>query len=117
MRHQKSTKKLDRNSAARAALLRTQAVSLFMNGKIVTTEAKAKYLRPFCEKLITKAKQSDLAARRQLLKNLHDEKTVSHLLADVAPRCKERAGGYTRIVRLNKRAGDAAQRVQLEIIS
>lgn len=116
MRHQKTTKKLDRNSAGRKALMRTQAISLFMLGKIITTEAKAKSLKPQCEKMITQAIKGDLAARRLLLKKLDNEKAVSHLIEEVAPRFKDRNGGYTRIIRLNHRVGDAAQRVQLEII-
>lgn len=116
MRHQKTTKKLDRNSAGRRALLRTQAISLFTYGKIATTEAKAKFLKPQCEKMITQALKGDLAARRLLLKKLDNEKAVKQLMEEVAPRFKDRKGGYTRIVRLDRRAGDAAQRVQLEII-
>lgn len=116
MKHRKGNKQLNRNQAARSALLRTQAVSLITHGKIKTTEAKAKYLKSFCEKMITVAIDGDLSSRRSLLKKLHDESAVKTLIDNVAPMFKGRSGGYTRIVRLGQRHGDAAPIVQLEII-
>jgi large subunit ribosomal protein L17 len=116
MRHNKTLKKLDRNRAGRTALFRTQAISLITYKSIVTTKAKAKALRPAFEKLITKATKNTLATHRLLLQRLNNEKAVQELMAVIAPKCKERPGGYTRIVPLGNRVGDGAEEVQLEII-
>lgn len=92
------------------------ASDLFRHGRIRTTEAKAKTLRPYAEKLITKAKAGDLHARRQVLSKLHDRDVTAYLFEDVAPRFAERNGGYTRILKLGPRAGDSAPMVIIELV-
>jgi large subunit ribosomal protein L17 len=116
MRHQKSGKKLGRDSAHRRALYSNLAGSLIEHGRIKTTEAKAKAVKPFAEKMITLGKRGDLHARRQALAALRSNDVVHRLFADVAPRFAERPGGYTRIVRLGPRQGDAAEMVYLELV-
>ena len=116
MRHQRSGKKLGRDSAHRKALYSNLAGALIEHGRISTTEAKAKAVKPFAEKMITLGKRGDLHARRQALAALRSNHVVHRLFADVAPRFAERAGGYTRIVRLGQRQGDAAEMVYLELV-
>jgi len=89
---------------------------LIRHGRITTTEAKAKALRPYAEKLITKAKKGDLAARRQVLAKLKDRDLVAYLFEDVAPRFAERNGGYTRILKLAPRKGDNAAMALIELV-
>src|ERR671936_3089505 len=89
-------------------LLSGQAASLFMHEAITTTEAKAKALRPVAEKLITFAKRGDVAARREVLKLVPDRDVVHKLFSEIGPRFAERSGGYTRILKLGQRKGDAA---------
>lgn len=89
---------------------------LLRHGRITTTEAKAKALRPYAEKLITKAKKGDLAARRQVLAKLKDRDTVAYLFEDVAPRFADRNGGYTRILKLAPRKGDNAAMALIELV-
>jgi len=116
MRHQRSGKKLGRDSAHRKALYSNLAGALIEHGRIQTTEAKAKAVKPFAEKMITLGKRGDLHARRQALAALRSNNVVHLLFADVAPRFAERPGGYTRIVRLGQRQGDAAEMVYLELV-
>src|SRR5216117_1470308 len=116
MRHQRIGKKLGRDSAHRKALYSNLAGALIEHGRIETTEAKAKAVRPFAEKMITLGKRGDLAARRQALAELRSQFVVHHLFAEVAPRFAERPGGYTRIVKLGPRHGDAAEMVYLELV-
>ncbi len=116
MRHQRSGKKLGRDSAHRKALYSNLAGALIEHGRIQTTEAKAKAVKPFAEKMITLGKRGDLHARRQALAALRSNTVVHTLFADVAPRFSERPGGYTRIVRLGQRQGDAAEMVYLEFV-
>jgi large subunit ribosomal protein L17 len=97
-------------------LLAGLASDLFRHGRITTTEAKAKALRPYAEKLITKAKQGDLHARRQVLAKLHDRDVVAYLFEDVAPRFADRNGGYTRILKLEPRKGDGARMALIELV-
>ena len=100
MRHRKLGRKLRRTSEQRLALLRNLAISLIEHGAIETTEAKAKELRPFVERLITKAKRGTLHDRRLASARLHqDEEAIRILFNDIAPTQKERRGGYTRIVK------------------
>ena len=99
MRHQRSGKKLGRDSAHRKALYSNLAGALIEHGRIQTTEAKAKAVKPFAEKIITLGKRGDLHARRQALAALRSNDVVHQLFADVAPRFSDRPGGYTRIVR------------------
>ena len=114
MRHQRSGKKLGRDSAHRKALYSNLAGALIEHGRIQTTEAKAKAVKPFAEKMITLGKRGDLHARRQALAALRSNDVVHRLFADIAPRFAERPGGYTRIVQLEQRPGDAAQKAILE---
>ena len=114
MRHQRSGKKLGRDSAHRKALYSNLAGALIEHGRIETTEAKA--VKPFAEKMITLGKRGDLHARRQALAALRSNNVVHRLFADVAPRFADRPGGYTRIVRLGPRQGDAAEMVYLELV-
>ena len=91
------------------------ANELFLKEKIKTTQTKAKELRPYAEKLLTLAKKGDLAARRRLLRFLH-ERTTKKLIDEIAPKYKTRHGGYTRIIKLKPRLGDGAPMVQLELV-
>ena len=116
MRHQRTGKKLGRDSAHRKALYSNLAGALIEHGRIETTEAKAKAVKPFAEKMITLGKRGDLHARRQALAALRSNDVVHHLFAEVAPRFAERPGGYTRILRLGPRQGDAAAMVYLELV-
>jgi len=116
MRHQRSGKKLGRDSAHRKALYSNLAGALIEHGRIKTTAAKAKAVKPFAEKMITLGKRGDLHARRQALAALRSNDVVHQLFAEVAPRFAERPGGYTRIVRLGPRQGDAAEMVYLELV-
>ncbi len=116
MRHQRSGKKLGRDPAHRRALYSNLAGALIEHGRIRTTEAKAKAVKPFAEKMITLGKRGDLHARRQALAELRSQDVVHLLFSDVAPRFAERPGGYTRIVKLGPRQGDAADMVYLELV-
>src|SRR5262245_65842237 len=116
MRHRRSGKKLGRDSAHRKSLYSNLAGALIEHGRIQTTEAKAKAVKPFAEKMITLGKRGDLHARRQALSELRSQDVVHRLFADVAPRFAERPGGYTRIVKLGPRQGDAADMVYLELV-
>jgi len=116
VRHQRSGKKLGRNSAHRKALYSNLAGALIEHGRIQTTEAKAKAVKPFAEKLITLGKRGDLHARRQALAALRSNDVVHRLFAEIAPRFSDRPGGYTRIVKLGPRQGDAADMVYLELV-
>jgi large subunit ribosomal protein L17 len=98
-------------------ILANLATELFRHGRITTTEAKAKTLRPYAERLITKAKRGDLHARRLVLAKLHDRDVVAHLFETVAPRFVGRAGGYTRIRKLDPRKGDNARMALIELVS
>ena len=116
MRHQKSGKKLGRDSAHRKALYSNLTGALIDHGRIQTTEAKAKAVKPLAEKMITLGKRGDLHARRQALAALRSNDVVHRLFADIAPRFADRPGGYTRIVKLGPRQGDAAEMVYLELV-
>jgi large subunit ribosomal protein L17 len=116
MRHHRAGKKLGRDSAHRKALYANLAGSLIEHGRIKTTEAKAKAVKPFAEQMITLGKRGDLSARRQALARLRSQDVVYLLFAEVAPRFTDRPGGYTRIVKLGPRAGDAAEMVYLELV-
>jgi large subunit ribosomal protein L17 len=116
VRHHRSGKKLGRDSAHRKALYSNLAGSLIEHGRIKTTVAKAKAVKPVVEKMITLGRRGDLAARRQALAYLRSNDVVHMLFADVAPRFEDRPGGYTRIVRLGPRAGDGAEMVYLELV-
>jgi large subunit ribosomal protein L17 len=113
MRHRKKTTKLGRTAEHRRALLANQTCSLIEHGRIQTTLAKAKAVRPVAEKMVTLAKRGGLHARRRALALLHNNsmrtvKAVAKLFAEIAPRSGSRNGGYTRIVKLGPRASDSA---------
>ena len=115
MRHHKKTVKLGRTQGHRNALLSNLAVSLIDHGQIKTTVAKAKAVRPFVEKLVTKAKTGTLHARRMALADLrHNEIAVRKLFTEIGPLNAERKGGYTRIVKLGMRRSDAAEMAIIE---
>ena len=116
MRHHRSGKKLGRDSAHRKALYANLAGSLIEHGRIKTTEAKAKAVRPIAEKMITLGRRGDLAARRQALAYLRSQEVVHTLFAEVGPRFADRPGGYLRIVKLGPRAGDGAEMAYLEVV-
>ncbi|MBR4108059.1 MAG: 50S ribosomal protein L17 [Akkermansia sp.] len=116
MRHGVKKAKLQRNASHRKALLANQACSLISHGRITTTLAKAKALRPYVEKLITLGKNGSLHARRQALATLPQPKVVAKLFSVVAEATKERQGGYTRIVKLGQRMTDSAPMALIEII-
>src|SRR5919204_1438667 len=97
-------------------ILANLATSLFEHGRITTTEAKARRLRPLAEKLITKAKRGDLAARRQVLTVVRDKGVVHTLFTEIGPRFEERPGGYTRITKLGPRKGDSAPMALIELV-
>src|ERR1044072_9205490 len=109
MRHQRAGKKLGRDSADRKALYSNLAGALIEHGRIKTTEAKAKAVKPFAEQMITLGKRGDLHARRLALAELRSQDVVHQLFADVAPRFADRPGGYTRIVKVGPRYGDAGE--------
>ena len=109
--------RLGGGAAHQRHILANQASDLFRHGRITTTHAKAKMLRPYAERLITKAKQGDLAARRQVLAKLRgDRDVVAYLFEDVAPRFADRSGGYTRILKLGPRPGDNTPMAIIELV-
>ena len=117
MRHQKQRGKLSRDASHRKALLANLCKEVIQHERIKTTEAKAKAVKPEVEKLITLAKKGDLHARRQALSTLGQDKfTVYKLFEEVAPRYGQRPGGYTRILKLGPRPGDATEMVLLELV-
>jgi len=116
MRHRKTTPKLSLKAGPRKALLRGLATSFVLKGKIRTTEARAKVLKPIIEKYITKSKNNTLAVRRQLIEYFYDEKAVNKLLKEIGPKYKERKGGYTRIIKLEPRKGDNSKMAIIEMV-
>jgi large subunit ribosomal protein L17 len=116
MRHRRAGKKLGRDAAHRKALYSNLAGALIEHGRIKTTEAKAKAVKPFAEQMITLGKRGDLHSRRLALAELRSQYVVHQLFADVAPRFAARPGGYTRIVKLGPRNGDSADMVYLELV-
>lgn len=109
-------RKLGRNTSARKALFRSILTSFFEYERIETTEAKAKTINGLAEKLITLGKRGDLHARRQVLSYLMSEEVVKKLFETIAPKYVDRQGGYTRIMKLGPRRGDAAPMVILELV-
>jgi len=116
MRHQRTGKKLGRDAAHRKALYANLAGALIEHGRIRTTVTKAKAVRPLAEQMITLGRRGDLHARRQATAVLRSRDVVHKLFAEVAPRFKDRPGGYSRIVRIGPRAGDAAEMAYLELV-
>lgn len=116
MRHRRRVKHFSRGSNPRKALIRGLIVSLVEHGRIKTTVAKAKELRRHVEKAITIAKNNDLSSRRLLISRLASKDAVSNLFANIAPRFKERAGGYTRIIKIGQRPGDSSEMAFIEFV-
>jgi large subunit ribosomal protein L17 len=116
MRHRVAGRRLKRSRGDRRALFRNLITELFRHERIRTTEAKAKAVRGEAERLITLAKRGDLHARRQVLRTITDPQIVKRLFDEIAPRYQERPGGYTRLVKLGPRLGDAAPMVILELV-
>lgn len=117
MRNHQKNRKFGREANQRCALLRSLARTLLLNGKIQTTEAKAKELRPFVEKMITKSKKDTLTNRRLLISRLGGEKeAVKKLFEEYGPAYINRAGGYTRIIKLSQRDSDASPMAQIEFV-
>jgi large subunit ribosomal protein L17 len=116
VRHHRAGKKLGRDSAHRKALYANLACALVEHGRIRTTVTKAKAVKPFAEQMITLGKRGDLSARRQAISELRSQDAVHKLFAEVAPRFAERPGGYTRIVKIGPRQGDAAEMAYLELV-
>ena len=116
MRHRKTGKKLGRDSAHRKALYANLTGALIEHGRIKTTEAKAKAVKPIAEQMITLGRRGDIAARRQAVSYLRSKDVVHKLFAEVGPRMADRPGGYSRIVKLGPRPGDAADMVYLELV-
>ena len=117
MRHLKSGRKLSRNSSHRWALIRNLITSLLREEKIRTTDSKAKELRRWADRVITLGKQGSLHARRQALGIVQDKAVVRKLFDTIAPRFKDRPGGYTRIIKLGLRHGDAAPISLIELVA
>lgn len=109
-------RKFGRDSSARKALLRSILTSFFAHERIETTEAKAKEISGLADQLITLAKRGDLHARRQVLSFLLDEEVTKKLFDSIAPKYKDRQGGYTRVLKLGPRRGDAALMAILELV-
>lgn len=116
MRHRKKGVILSRKIGPRRSLMKNLAVSLVLYEKIKTTEAKAKAIRSYVERLVTIAKTSSLANRRLLMKRLTTQGSVNKLLEVLGPRYKDRQGGYLRIVKLGRRKGDNGQSVIIEFV-
>jgi large subunit ribosomal protein L17 len=117
MRHLKSGRKLNRSSSHRWALMRNLITSLLRDEKIRTTDPKAKELRRWADRVITLGKQGSLHARRQALGIVQDKAVVRKLFDSIAPRFKDRPGGYTRIIKIGQRRGDAAPISLIELVA
>src|SRR5437016_11793086 len=116
MRHKKAGRQLRRTSEQRLALIRNLASSLIEHGAIETTEAKAKELRPFIDKLITMARAGTLHARHQAVRHVHKRATADKLFQELGPTFAKRAGGYTRILKTGHRKGDGAEMARIELV-
>lgn len=116
MRHAIRSKRFDRDSGQRRALFRGMVTDLIGYEKITTTESRAKEIRRQAEKMITLGKKGDINARRQALAFIYDEKVVSKLFDELAGRYAERNGGYTRVIKLGPRQGDAAPMAVVELV-
>jgi large subunit ribosomal protein L17 len=109
--------RLGGSAAHQKLIIANLATSLFEHGRITTTEAKARVLRPYAEKLITKAKKGDLHNRRQVLASIRDKGVVHNLFEEIGPRFAERPGGYTRITKIGPRKGDNAPMAVIELVT
>jgi large subunit ribosomal protein L17 len=116
MRHLKKGRKLGTDASHTKAMLRSLAIALFTNERIKTTEARAKEVRSLVDKIITWGKKGDVHSRRLAMAEIGDKELVHKIFADIAPRFEGRDGGYTRILKLGPRKGDAAPMVILELV-
>ncbi len=116
MKHKIGFNRLDRSAAHRKALHRSMVTSLFRHERITTTKAKALEVRRTAEKMITRAKEDSVHNRRLIARRIYDDGVAAKLFTDIALRMKDRPGGYTRIVKLGERAGDATEMVLLELV-
>jgi large subunit ribosomal protein L17 len=116
MRHRVKGRKLGRTASHRSALMKALTTSLLKYKRIKTTEAKAKEARTYIEKLITKAKKNDLHSIRQIMTVINDRDVVKELFGEIIPKIGDRPGGYTRVIKLGNRAGDAAAMAILELV-
>jgi len=116
MIHQKDGRKLNRSAPHRKALLRNMARELIINERIKTTEGKAKHLQPYVEKLVTRAQDDTVHNRRQVRRKVESDDAIEKLFEELGPRFRERPGGYTRILKLNRRKGDGSQRALIEFV-
>lgn len=116
MRHRVAGRKLSRPTEHRLAMYRNMVTDLIRYGRIVTTEAKAKEVSGFAEKMISLGKEGSLSSRKRALSFATDEEVVAKLFNEIAPKYANRAGGYTRIVKIGTRIGDAARMVRLELV-
>jgi large subunit ribosomal protein L17 len=116
MRHRAKGRQLSRTSTHNRAMLNNMATRLFAHGREITTEAKAKELRPFAEKLITMARRGDLHSRRLVGRRIKDREILGRLFSEIGPRFAARPGGYTRILKLGHRVGDGADVARIELL-
>ncbi len=117
MRHGKKNRKFGRKAKVRKGFIRSLAIALITYEKIKTTEARAKELKPYIEKLITKARKGDIASRRTISSRLGNQESLANKLVDeITPRFEGRNGGYTRIVKLPQRKGDASKMAIIEFV-
>lgn len=116
MRHNKAGRRLGRTTSHRIAMFRNMVTSLLNHERVVTTDAKAKEIRSIAEKMITLGKRGDLHAMRQAAAYIREKSVVTKLFSTIAPRYKERQGGYTRIIKLGQRLGDAAPLSVIELV-
>ncbi len=116
MRHRKKGRNLSRSPSHRKAVLRNLAASLFRHERITTTTARAKELRPYAERLVTLARRGDLHARRTAARQIHEREVLAKLFDEIGPRYADRAGGYTRVLKLGVRKGDAAEMALIELV-
>jgi large subunit ribosomal protein L17 len=116
MRHRTKGRKLKRTASHRAALMNALATSLLRHKRIKTTEAKAKEARKHVEALITKARKNDLHSMRQVMSHIRDKEVIKELFSEIVPKIGDRPGGYTRVIKLGNRIGDAASMAILELV-
>ena len=117
MKHQVKTKKLSRTKSHREAMLSNMANSLFIHRTIRTTEAKAKELRRYTDRLISKARTDSVAMRRQIFSELRNETVVKKLFDEIAPHFSDRQSGFSRVLKINRRKGDGAQISLVELLT
>jgi large subunit ribosomal protein L17 len=116
MRHQRKVNKLGRTSEQRAALLKSLAIALLGNKKLVTTVTKAKELRKYVEPMVNRAKEDTTHNRRLVFSSLGHKETITELFNEIGPKAKNRPGGYTRVLKLGNRSGDGAEMALIELV-